>query len=220
MVLTTAEENYLKAIFALSWPGGDRVSTNDIAGRMQTAAASVTDMLKRLHEKDLVRYERYKGVELSALGDEVARRLVRKHRLWEVFLVENLRFTWDEVHEVAEQLEHIRSPKLIDRLDEFLGFPERDPHGDPIPDRDGHMERGEQKSLAELPVGDDYVVVGVSDTSPRYLKFLDELGVGLGTELSVLERRPFDGSMVVRIRREEITLSERAAVHLLVRLSN
>ncbi|MCI5083695.1 MAG: metal-dependent transcriptional regulator, partial [Saprospiraceae bacterium] len=144
------EENYLKAIYKICERKGKAASTNAISNAMQTSAASVTDMLKRLSEKELIHYERYKGVTLAEAGNKIATTLIRKHRLWEVFLVEKLEFSWDEVHEVAEQLEHIRSPKLVEELERYLGYPKFDPHGDPIPDAEGRFTYRKQTLLADM----------------------------------------------------------------------
>ena len=135
--MTFSEENYLKTIYHLTTSLSTEISTNAIAEMMETKASSVTDMLKKLAEKDLVHYKKYQGVFLTPKGKLAAKMIVRKHRLWEVFLVEKLDFSWDEVHEVAEQLEHIQSKKLIDKLDQFLEYPSIDPHGDPIPNAKG-----------------------------------------------------------------------------------
>jgi DtxR family transcriptional regulator, Mn-dependent transcriptional regulator len=132
-IFTLSEENYLKAIYHLSKEEDESVSTNALAERLETTAASVSDMLKKLAKKELIEYKKYQGVNISEKGKRVALQIIRKHRLWEVFLVEKLSFNWDEVHEIAEQLEHIDSPTLVKRLDEFLGYPKFDPHGDPIP---------------------------------------------------------------------------------------
>ncbi|WP_243389180.1 metal-dependent transcriptional regulator, partial [Flavobacterium psychrophilum] len=137
--MTFSEENYLKTIYHLTTISDSEVSTNAIAEKMETKASSVTDMLKKLSEKDLINYKKYQGVSLTETGSLSAKMIVRKHRLWEVFLVEKLDFPWDEVHDIAEQLEHIKSEKLINKLDDFLGNPTEDPHGDPIPNANGQI---------------------------------------------------------------------------------
>src|SRR5215213_2659158 len=162
MKYSASKENYLKAIFHLQSQDGV-VTTNELAEELQTRAASVTDMLKKLKDQKLLMYEKYKGFRLSPEGRKVAIQIIRKHRLWEHFLVEKLQFGWDEVHEIAEELEHISSKKLIDRLDEYLGFPKWDPHGDPIPDSNGKFERVEQVSLLDLPVNQWAEISGVTN---------------------------------------------------------
>ena len=166
------EENYLKAIFKLSMGSNKEVSTNAIAEQLDTKASSVTDMIKKLSDKKLVKYVKYKGVSLNEKGEEIAVSIIRNHRLWEVFLVEKLDFKWDEVHEFAEELEHIKSDKLTERLDTFLGFPKYDPHGDPIPDKDGNINRHKDITIANLKINDKGVIVGVKEHSKGYLKYL------------------------------------------------
>jgi DtxR family Mn-dependent transcriptional regulator len=218
-MISHAEENYLKAIFKISEKEAKAASTNAIASEMQTTAASVTDMLKRLAEKNLIVYEKYRGVELSKEGSQVATALIRKHRLWEVFLVEKLGFAWDEVHDMAEQLEHVQGNDLVGRLDTFLGHPKFDPHGDPIPDAEGRWAFRPQSLLSTLKPGDRGVVTGVEDHTPTFLQYLDQLGLTLGAGLELLERFPYDQS--VRIRTEdgrELTLSEKVGQNLYLKV--
>jgi DtxR family Mn-dependent transcriptional regulator len=201
------EENYLKAIYKLAEaePGQD-VSTNRIAAALTTRAASVTDMLRRLAEKELLRYEKYRGVQLTPEGRRLALLTVRKHRLWEVFLVQQLGFNWDEVHEVAEELEHVQSPLLMQRLDEFLDYPTFDPHGDPIPAEDGAVRRPTHRLLADLGVGDRGTLAAVKDTSAPFLQYLDKVGLALGVQLKVLDKVAFDNSLELRVNRERTVL--------------
>ena len=173
-MFTLSEENYLKTIYHLELDTDKGVSTNAIAKKLETKASSVTDMIKKLSEKEVVVYKKYKGVTLTVFGKKTAANIVRKHRLWEVFLVEKLNFSWDEVHDVAEQLEHIKSSKLVDQLDAFLGFPSHDPHGDPIPDKDGVFKTIEKSLLSTLEKNETGVCVGVDDSSSEFLKFLDK----------------------------------------------
>lgn len=218
-MISHAEENYLKAIFKISEKEAKAASTNAIAAELQTTAASVTDMLKRLAEKNLIAYEKYRGVELSGEGNRLATALIRKHRLWEVFLVEKLGFAWDEVHDLAEQLEHVQGDNLVDRLDNFLGHPKFDPHGDPIPDAQGRWAFRPQSLLSTLKPGDRGVVTGVDDHSPAFLQYLDQLGLTLGAHLELIERVPYDQSL--RIRTEdgrEITLSEKVGQNLFIKV--
>ena len=201
------EENYLKAIYKLSEAEpGTEVSTNRIAEVLQTRAASVTDMLRRLGEKGLLHYQRYRGVSLTQEGRQVALLTIRKHRLWEVFLVQKLGFNWDEVHEVAEEMEHLQSPLLMRRLDEFLGFPQHDPHGDPIPTEDGAVRRPQNRLLADLVPGDYGTVVAVRNTSAPFLQYLDKAGLGLGTRIEVLDKASFDNSLEIKINEDKKTL--------------
>jgi len=210
-----AEENYLKAIFKISEKEGKAANTNAIAAEMQTTAASVTDMLRRLAEKNLIDYEKYRGVQLTGEGARVATGLIRKHRLWEVFLMEKLGFAWDEVHELAEQLEHVQGSSLVERLDAFLGHPKFDPHGDPIPDAQGRWAFRPQVLLSNMQPGDTGAVTGVNDHSTAFLQYLDQLGIALGVRLELLERIPFDQSVRVRTSDgREHTLSEKVGQNL------
>jgi DtxR family transcriptional regulator, Mn-dependent transcriptional regulator len=204
MSYTLAEEDYLKAIYKVAERQGNPVSTSAIAEVMQTRAASVTDMLRKLSEKGLIHYERYRGVSLSAEGERLATQLIRKHRLWEVFLVDKLGFTWDEVHEIAEQLEHIHSDSLVERLDHFLGKPRFDPHGDPIPDASGAFRRRQQILLSALESGSQAVIVGVKEHAPAFLRYLDQSGLTLGVGIHLVERFPFDGSLQLRLENGQI----------------
>ncbi len=220
-MISQAEENYLKAIFKLSEKSDKPVSTNAISKEMKTAAASVTDMIKRLSKNGYVFYERYKGAELTPEGDKVARNLIRKHRLWEVFLYEKLDFTWDEVHDVAEQLEHIHSEQLVNRLEEFLGFPRFDPHGDPIPDRDGKFAERQQSPLTEWTPGTSGVIVGIREHSKPFLAYLEQLNLLLGTYVEVIEIFDFDGSVKIKVGTENAqTVTQKAAYNIFVQKSD
>ena len=211
------EENYLKAIFGLTINQSQPASTNAIAQKMQTSAASVTDMIKRLSEKELVAYQRYKGVTLTDLGRRHATHLIRKHRLWECFLVDQLNFSWDEVHEIAEQLEHIQSPELVERLDAFLGHPKYDPHGDPIPNAEGEFSYRQQVPLSQLSPDYIGILVGVQDHDPVFLQYLDKQKLPLGTHFKVLEVFPYDESVkVLKNDTEELILSKKVCQNLFV----
>jgi len=215
---STAEENYLKAIFKISEKEGKAATTNAIAAALNTTAASVTDMLKRLAEKDLINYEKYRGVQLSPGGEQIATILIRKHRLWEVFLVNKLGFAWDEVHELAEQLEHIQGETLVERLDEYLGRPQFDPHGDPIPDAEGRWTYRSQVLLSTLEVGIRGVVTGVEDHSTSFLQYLDRMGLILGAGIVVLERFEYDQSLrVLNDEGEERILSDKVTQNLYIK---
>lgn len=216
--MTHSEENYIKIIFHLRRKGTEEVSTNAIAEQMDTKPSSVTDMVRKLSDKGLLHYKKYQGVNLTELGEQKALAIVRKHRLWEVFLVEKLNFSWDEVHEVAEQLEHINSEKLIDKLDRLLDYPKYDPHGDPIPDKNGAFKEREKKLLSEVPVSTEGICVGVRDSSTAFLKFLDKNNIALGQSIKVLDREAFDGSLLVLISGREVSLSSQIASNLYLKV--
>lgn len=218
---TETEENYLKAVYALLPEKADdqgMVHTNSIAQHLGTSAASVTDMVKRLAEKDLLKYKPYRGVSLTAKGKKIALNIVRKHRLWEVFLVEKLHFSWDNVHDVAEQLEHIQSPELIRRLDAFLEHPKYDPHGDPIPTEDGEIQKRETYRLADIKAGQSVTIVGVTTDESNFLQYLDKLGLNLGTKVLVTDRIPFDNSIQINLNGSQIVVSGKVASSLSVML--
>ena len=217
--MTFAEENYLKTIFHLELHLGNEISTNAIAERMDTKPSSVTDMVQKLAEKKMLIYRRYKGVQLTAEGKKLAAYVVRKHRLWEVFLVDKLKFHWDEVHEIAEQLEHIQSEELIVRLDNFLGNPDFDPHGDPIPDENGVLKRTEKKLLSEMDKNQQGVCVGVKESSPEFLQYLDKKKISIGTKIKVLGKEFFDGSMVIVVGKDQFFISHKIAENLYVQTS-
>ncbi|HPE82234.1 MAG: metal-dependent transcriptional regulator [Aequorivita sp.] len=217
-MFTLAEENYLKAIFHLEHELQGEVSTNAIAESIETKPSSVTDMVQKLAEKKLLTYKRYKGVQLTAEGKKVAINIIRKHRLWEVFLVEKLNFHWDEVHEIAEQLEHIQSEELITRLDKFLGSPDFDPHGDPIPDKHGVLKRTEKKLLSEIEKNQQGVCVGVKESSAEFLQYLDKKKISIGTKIKVLGKEFFDGSMIIQVGNEQFFISHIIAENLYVQI--
>lgn len=205
--MTITEENYLKAICKLSEAEpATGVSTNRIAGALATRPASVTDMLRRLADKGLLNYEKYRGVQLTDEGRRLALLTIRRHRLWEVFLVQQLGFNWDEVHEVAEELEHVQSPLLMRRLDAFLGHPALDPHGDPIPAEDGAMRRPAHRLLADLCAGERGTLTAVKNTSGPFLQYLDKVGLQLGALVEVLDKVAFDHSLELRVNRERTAL--------------
>ncbi len=216
---TVSEENYIKTIYQLQ-VGNGLVATNDIAAKMNTKASSVTDMLKKLADKNLAEYVPYKGARLTKDGVDCANRVIRKHRLWEVFLVEKLNFNWDEVHEVAEQLEHIQSRKLIDQLDKHLGFPKQDPHGDPIPDSDGNYEQVEQVLLSKMQKADRGVVTGVIDTSRIFLQYLDKHGIQLGSTIEVMDYEIFDQSFLLKANDKMVHISQVTASNIYVKIES
>jgi DtxR family Mn-dependent transcriptional regulator len=217
MKFSASKENHLKAIFHLQLEQGI-VTTNALAAALQTRPASVTDMLKKLKDQKLLLYERYKGFRLNNEGKKAAIQVIRKHRLWEYFLVKKLQFGWDEVHEIAEELEHISSKKLVDRLDSFLGFPDTDPHGDPIPDSQGRFLQRRQISLSELPLNKPAQVSAISSQTTEMLELLQHKHIQLGTRLEIRKRFPFDNSLEVKIRnRPPVTLSAQVAKNVLVK---
>ncbi len=215
-MFTLAEENYLKAIFHLERISGKGISTNAIAKKLDTKASSVTDMVKKLADKDVLVYKKYQGVFLTELGKGIAANIIRKHRLWEVFLVEKLNFSWDEVHDVAEQLEHIKSPKLIDELDAFLGFPKTDPHGDPIPDKEGNFQKIEKRLLSTLGTNESGICIGVNDSSSEFLKYLDRYQISLGKKIQVVSKESFDGSLTILINEKEMTISQKISNNIYI----
>ncbi|MGZ3885167.1 MAG: metal-dependent transcriptional regulator [Bacteroidia bacterium] len=216
MGFSFTEENYLKAIYKLSQDGAE-VTTNAISAHLKNKAATVTDMLKRLAEKKLIAYKPYQGVKLTEKGRRAAVKVIRKHRLWEVFLVDKLKFKWDEVHEIAEQLEHIHSDELIEKLDAFLGRPKSDPHGDPIPDENGRFSGRRSIPFSTGDRKKIYIATGVSDHSAEYLRYLTQLGVGLGDQLKIEDVNDYDQSFKIRInKKEQVFISHKAAMHLLV----
>ena len=211
------EENYLKAIYKLSNSSGDGVSTNELAEAVNTKASSVTDMLKKLAVKKLINYKKYKGVHLTESGKKAALKIIRKHRLWETFLVQKLHFGWDEVHEIAEQLEHIVSPELTNRLDRFLEFPEYDPHGDPIPDEEGNIKPLKKIVIANAEKGTVGKIVAVRDASPEFLRYLDNSELILGATVKVVDIYAFDKSQLIKVNNcKTITISEHVSNNLYI----
>ncbi|GMQ27375.1 metal-dependent transcriptional regulator [Algoriphagus confluentis] len=217
MELTVAEENYLKAIYHLSDAGKKSVSTNDLAAEMKNKPASVSDMLRRLGEKEVIEYRKYYGLQITEAGKRLALQTIRKHRLWEVFLVEKLNFAWDEVHEVAEQLEHIHSPLLIQRLDAYLNFPKFDPHGDPIPDEFGDVRSRPRVELAEMEINQTGQIVAVKDSSAAFLRYLDKVGAYIGARIKILDKVEFDGSLEILVdQKKNLFMSKEVAGNILV----
>jgi len=216
-MITLAEENYLKAILSISLNEDGKASTNVIAKEIGTSAASVSDMLKKLQDKKLIKYEKYKGVELSKTGKSKAINILRKHRLWETFLVNNLGFNWGEVHDVAEQLEHIKSAELIDRLDTFLEYPRFDPHGEPIPTKDGNIPKSNTIPLNELQAGTKGKVMGVTLDDKAFLDYLTQLNISIGTSIELLEKISFDKSLSIKIEQKTQHISSDVAKHLLIK---
>lgn len=199
MMHTLSEENYLKAIYRLTQQPESKITPTAIAEALGNNPASVIDMLKKLTDKNLIEYDKRKGAKLTAEGQEVATLIVRKHRLWEVFLLDKLGYGWDQIHAIAEEMEHISDDTLADRLEKFLGFPEFDPHGDPIPKSNGKLPKNHAVKLAEAAIGSICRVAAVQDTSSDFLRYLERLNINIGTELQLIEKIAFDGSLVIRI---------------------
>lgn len=215
-MLTFTEENYIKAIYRLSEGGMKAVLTNEIAESMSTRAASVTDMVKRLSNKNLISYEKYYGAKITREGKSQALSVIRKHRLWETFLVNKLNFSWEEVHDLADQLEHIQSPLLIERLDEMLGFPTDDPHGHPIPDKDGKVHNQRLIPLLETAVNKKSVVRSVKDGSTSLLQYLNKIGIYIGATIVILNKIEFDSSLELLIdNKTRVFISRDVAQNLL-----
>ena len=213
---TLSEENYLKAIYNLDKQGLKKITPTAISEALNNNPASVVDMLRKLVDKKLLQYEKSKGVKLTEKGRNIAILIVRKHRLWEVFLLEKLGYGWEEVHEMAEQLEHVQHAELADRLDKFLGFPEYDPHGDPIPKANGETAVTYKTVLAEIPEGGSCRVVAVKDTSPAFLQYLKKLDIGIGTKITMIEKIPFDSSVIIKLGKSNTTTVSRVFAENLV----
>lgn len=217
MELSGVEENYIKGLHHLSINSNKQVSTNDLAHTLQNSAASVTDMLKKLSRKNLINYEPYQGARLTEQGNKIATRLLRKNRLWKVFLYQTLNIRWEDVQEIAEDLEHIHSDLLIDHLDAFLGYPKFDPFGESIPNAQGRYTIRAQSTLSALPPGSSGTIVGIKDPVPSFLKYLSEKGIALGTIIQAISQDDYDNSMVLKLDNREIQLSGKATQQILIR---
>lgn len=215
---TLSEENYLKAIYHLGKQGTVAVSTNAIAEKVDSKASSVTDMVKKLADKNLANYVKYQGVSLTEKGRMAAALVIRKHRLWEVFLVEKLNFSWDEIHDIAEQLEHVKSLKLVNELDAFLEYPTHDPHGDPIPDKDGNYAAIKSVNIFEIDAGKEGVLAFVKDSTEAFLKYLNKNKLALGDTIKVLEYEPFDNSLTIKTKSQTMVISKEVAQNLYLSL--
>ena len=220
MGYSLSEEDYLKVIFSLCDENQQSVSTSKLAETLSTKASSVTEMIQKLADKNLVIYKKYYGVHLTDLGEKHALQIIRKHRLWEHFLVESLGLKWDQVHDIAEQLEHVDSDLLVDKLDAHLNFPDFDPHGDPIPDKDGKLKDQDKILLIEAQHNQELCIVGVKDSSPVFLKYLEKKKLGLGTVIKVNEQEEFDDSLNIDTDDQNFQLSAMAAKNIYVQLKN
>ena len=217
-MLSQTEENYLKALFHLTaeTAGKSEAGTNEIAGTLNVKPATANDMLKKLKEKKLIHYEKYGKVSLTTFGKKQAIEIIRKHRLWETFLYECLEFTWDEVHEVAEQLEHIHSVKLIEKLEKFLAYPEFDPHGDPIPNARGELKMQTRKTLSEVAVGKTCKLIAVKDNSASFLQYAVKVGLGLSSKIKVTARHEFDATIDIEVNEKTSSVSQKFAENVFV----
>ena len=218
-MITRSEENYLKTIFSVYMQTQSNVSTNEIANLLDTSPASVTEMIKKLQEKNLVIYEKYNGVMLSDDGKNKAISIIRKHRLWETFLVRKLDFSWSEVHDVAEQLEHIKSEKLIDKLDQLLNYPKFDPHGDPIPSKKGVFKFQERISISEMDINEVGIIMGVSLDNKDFLDYLTKLKISIGTKVKVIAQIKFDQSMKIKFDSKIEHISKEIAENILIKIN-
>ena len=214
---TLSTEDYLKAIYHVSQSSSGAVATTSIAKQIGAKPSSVTDMFRKLSDQNLVKYQKYQGVSLTNEGVKTALRIVRKHRLWESFLVSHLNFNWDEVHQVAAQLEHIQSEKLTNELERFLDYPTHDPHGDPIPNRALFMKTYSKILLTELPVNKEGVCIGVKDNSSGFLRYLDRRQIGIGTTLQVLHREDFDDSLHIQAGKSTLMITKKTAENIYVK---
>ena len=216
-MLTTSEENYLKTIYNLSESGKNQVSTNSVSKFLKTKPSSVTDMIKKLSAKKLLYHKKYKGTNISSNGKKLAIQIIRKHRLWEVFLFEKLDFKWDEVHKIAEELEHITNEKLIDKLDKYLKYPKIDPHGDPIPNKDGKIDIKPKIKLSNLLINNNCIVSNVNDDDGNLLEYLNKIKIHIGSKIKVFDIIEFDKSIEIEIdSKNKVFISNRVAKNILV----
>ena len=215
-MLSQAVEDYLKTIYKLQ-DRSDTVSTSDIARSMDVSSASVTNMVKRLAQLNLVEYESYRGVSLTDTGEKVALEIIRHHRLLELYLREVMGYSWDKVHEEAEHLEHHISEEFEDKLDELLGYPTHDPHGDPIPTREGEIADVTTDPLADVQPGQSVRIQRVSDRDPEMLSYLEEIGLLPGTSVEIVDKAPFHGPITIRVGSDEQVLGHRIASNIFVK---
>jgi len=216
-MLTTSEENYLKTIYNLSESGKNQVSTNSVSKFLKTKPSSVTDMIKKLSAKKLLYHKKYKGTNISSNGKKLAIQIIRKHRLWEVFLFEKLDFKWDEVHKIAEELEHITNEKLIDKLDKYLKYPKIDPHGDPIPNKDGKIDIKPKIKLSNLLINNKCIVSKVNDEDGNLLEYLNKIKIHIGSKIKVFDIIEFDRSIEIEIdSKNKVFISNRVAENILI----
>jgi DtxR family Mn-dependent transcriptional regulator len=217
-MLSYTEENYLKALLQLTHERGIKkdAGTNELAAQIKVKPATANDMLKKLKEKKLIEYEKYGKSSLTKEGKKKAIEVVRKHRLWETFLFEKLGFSWDEVHEVAEQLEHIKSAKLVDKLDEFLNFPAFDPHGDAIPNKMGEMKMLSKRTLDEEEAGNLCTMIAVKDNSAAFLQYVDKVGLGINKKIRVISKQPYDELIEIEVNGKHSSVSPKFATNIVI----
>ncbi|MFY0606753.1 MAG: metal-dependent transcriptional regulator [Cyclobacteriaceae bacterium] len=215
-MISSTEENYLKAVYALSQQE-NQVSISDISAYLEVSKPSINSMIKNLQAKALVKYEKYKPIELTAKGKEIAALVVRKHRLTEMYLVNQMGFGWEEVHQIAEQMEHIKSPALFDRMDELMGYPKTDPHGSPIPDKQGKITTRALIPMSECEVGKEVRLVALENSSDDFLAFLNSREISLGISIRLISKEPFDRSITVDyLNKQNEVLSAKVCDRLLV----
>jgi|TARA_B100001063_G_scaffold238761_1_gene261354 DtxR family Mn-dependent transcriptional regulator len=214
IILSKSEENYLKSIYNLSDSGNKIVTTNSISKILNIEPASVTDMIKKLSKKKLIYHEKYKGTKISKNGIIVALQIIRRHRLWEVFLYEKLNFNWDEIHEVAEELEHVSSDQLIDNLDKYLKYPKIDPHGDPIPNKLGEVDFVDKISISDLKIKEKGIVSRIVNEDEGFFNLLNKLKIEIGTEVTILDKIDYDGSLDVLINNKSVIISKEIAENI------
>jgi len=220
-MLTISEENYLKTIYNLSNSGENQVSTNSISDFLKTKPSSVTDMIKKLSAKKLLYHKKYKGTNISESGKKLAIKIIRKHRLWEVFLFDKLKFKWDEVHNIAEELEHISNEELIDKLDDYLKNPKIDPHGDPIPNKNGEIDLKPKILLSDLLISEDCIVNSVNDEEIDFLEYLNKINIHIGSKIKIIDILSFDKSLEIEVDKKRSTfISNQVAKNILVTKSN
>ena len=220
-MLSITEENYIKNILGheLESQNDLGIGTNELASRLAVKPSSVNVMVKKLRDKTLIYYEKYGKIHLTEQGHLLGMEIIRKHRLWETFLYEKLDFTWGEVHEVAEQLEHIQSVKLVEKLDKFLGYPATDPHGDAIPDKHGKIEKISKQLLSNSVAGERYRMVAVKDSSAAFLNYVHELGLGINNSISVISKLDFDHSMEIETEGKIVRVSKKFSDNVFVVLN-
>lgn len=217
-MLSVAEENYIKQLLLLTLdpPSSGGVGTNELAVSLSVKPSTVNDMLKKLRNKEFIQFEKYGKIHLTDLGKTTGLQIIRKHRLWETFLYQKLDFTWDEVHEVAEQLEHIQSHKLVEKLDKFLGFPVFDPHGDPIPDARGTMAALSKKMLLDSEIGSQCTMVAVKDNSAAFLNYVIEIGLGINNKMKIISKQDFDQSIEIEVDKKRVRVSHKFAQNIYI----
>lgn len=212
-------ENYLKTIYHLSEGNSHVVTNKELAAKLQVIPATITEALKKLHILGLVMYEKSYGTRLSPQGIKMALSIVRRHRIWETYLANELKFGWDEVHEIAEELEHIKNDKLIKRLSEKLGNPNYDPHGDPIPNEKGEFQKSSFIKLSEAEIGNSYKIMGVSDHTKEFLKYLEKHQLVIGASITLKTKESFDQSLLLISNSKKRTISSKVAQHIIVKLA-